>query len=111
MPPRVRFCEVLSGAYYLLSDPLDVIVLAGRQAVFEPLLFSIFHQVGRWDAAPGGLVLEVTERGLLADPVGAAENLKKLRALGVRLSIDDFGSGYSSLASLNQRAKLAGSGR
>ncbi len=46
------------------------------------------------DANP--LVVEITERELLRDPKGALECLQPLLDLGVRLAIDDFGSGYSS---------------
>lgn len=46
------------------------------------------------DANP--LVVEITERELLRDPKGALESLQPLLDLGVRLAIDDFGSGYSS---------------
>ena len=48
------------------------------------------------------LVLEVTESLAIEDPTGARSVLMELRALGVRVSIDDFGSGHSSLASLGQ---------
>ncbi|MBJ8344150.1 bifunctional diguanylate cyclase/phosphodiesterase [Antrihabitans sp. YC2-6] len=43
------------------------------------------------------LVLEVTESELAADSVQAIAQLQKLRRAGVRIAIDDFGSGYSSL--------------
>lgn len=47
---------------------------------------------------PGGrLCLEVTER-LLLDGEAAVSVFQKLKTLGVRLALDDFGSGYSSLA-------------
>ena len=52
--------------------------------------------------APNRLQLEVTESGLMAsgpDPVGV---LQRLRELGVGLSIDDFGTGQSSLAYLQR---------
>jgi diguanylate cyclase (GGDEF)-like protein/PAS domain S-box-containing protein len=48
---------------------------------------------------PELLTLEITEGALTADPV-VEETLHALRALGVRLSIDDFGAGYSSLGRL-----------
>ena len=48
------------------------------------------------------LVLEVTESLALDDPAGARSVLMELRTLGVRVSIDDFGTGHSSLASLGQ---------
>jgi EAL domain-containing protein (putative c-di-GMP-specific phosphodiesterase class I) len=43
------------------------------------------------------LVVEMTETALLADPAGATRVLGDLRALGVRVSLDDFGSGQTSL--------------
>jgi diguanylate cyclase (GGDEF)-like protein/PAS domain S-box-containing protein len=49
--------------------------------------------------APELLTLEITEGALTAEPV-VEETLRSLRALGVRLSIDDFGAGYSSLGRL-----------
>jgi diguanylate cyclase (GGDEF)-like protein len=55
-----------------------------------------------WGIPPWNLVLEITERTLIVDERRAAEVLGALGALGVRLAIDDFGSGYSSLASLQR---------
>ncbi len=49
---------------------------------------------------PGALVAEITESTVVADPVMAAEILTRLRIKGVELSIDDFGTGHSSLLSL-----------
>lgn len=42
--------------------------------------------------------LEVTERALMNNPTGTIYELHRLRELGFRLSIDDFGKGYSSLS-------------
>ena len=50
--------------------------------------------------SPGALIAEITEGVVIADPVLAAEVLTRLRIKGVRLSIDDFGTGHSSLLSL-----------
>jgi diguanylate cyclase (GGDEF)-like protein len=46
------------------------------------------------------LTLEITEHVLMADAARSHQVLAGLRALGVRLSIDDYGTGYSSLAYL-----------
>ena len=49
---------------------------------------------------PGALVLEVTECNGIPDTACATEILTRLRIRGVNLSIDDFGTGHSSLLSL-----------
>ena len=46
------------------------------------------------------LELEVTETAIMTDPNRAADVLRNLAALGLRVSIDDFGVGYTSLAYL-----------
>ncbi len=50
--------------------------------------------------SPGALIAEVTEGVVIADPLLANEVLTRLRIKGVRVSIDDFGTGHSSLLSL-----------
>lgn len=47
---------------------------------------------------PGLLTLEMTENVMARDPRILARRMLELRKLGVRLSLDDFGAGYSSLA-------------
>ncbi|MEV6302662.1 EAL domain-containing protein [Actinoplanes sp. NPDC051861] len=46
------------------------------------------------------LTLEITENGIMADPANARRSLDALHSLGVKLSIDDFGTGHSSLGRL-----------
>ena len=48
------------------------------------------------------LILEITEGAVLQDLAGTTEVIERLRRLGVALSIDDFGVGYSSMARLVQ---------
>jgi diguanylate cyclase (GGDEF)-like protein len=50
------------------------------------------------------LSLEVTEGTLMKDPARAATVLGRLRALGVSIAVDDYGTGYSSLAYLTRLA-------
>ena len=48
------------------------------------------------------LTCELSEHTVMADPRRAGEVLDRLRALGVRLSLDDFGTGQSSLSYLKR---------
>lgn len=48
------------------------------------------------------LVLEITETAVIKDVGAAAEVLHELRALGVRIELDDFGSGYASFRALHE---------
>ncbi len=49
---------------------------------------------------PSALTLELTESSAMADPQGSERVLHELRDLGVNLSIDDYGTGFSSLSRL-----------
>jgi diguanylate cyclase (GGDEF)-like protein len=49
---------------------------------------------------PTRLTLEVTETALMADIVSSREILNAIREIGVRIALDDFGAGYSSLSYL-----------
>lgn len=49
---------------------------------------------------PKSLRMEVTESGVMDDPARATRSLQQLSALGHPLSVDDYGTGYSSLAYL-----------
>jgi EAL domain-containing protein (putative c-di-GMP-specific phosphodiesterase class I) len=46
------------------------------------------------------LVLEITESAMMANPASSMENLTLLHQMGIPLTIDDFGTGFSSLAYL-----------
>jgi diguanylate cyclase len=50
----------------------------------------------------GALQVEITEEFLMSDHVRAREVLGELRELGIRVGIDDYGTGYSSLAYLRE---------
>ena len=56
----------------------------------------------RYGCAAPWITLEITESAIFDDPGHATENLERLHALGCKLSIDDYGTGYSSLAYLRR---------
>jgi diguanylate cyclase (GGDEF)-like protein len=51
---------------------------------------------------PSSLMLEITENLVMSDPDGSLRCLDELHEMGVRLVIDDFGKGYSSLSYLRR---------
>lgn len=51
---------------------------------------------------PSSMTLELTETGAMREAIQMADVLTRLRLKGFRLSIDDFGSGYSSLVQLQR---------
>lgn len=51
---------------------------------------------------PHNLELEITESMAMTDPDLVIANLEKMKAMGVRISIDDFGTGFSSLSQLQK---------
>jgi EAL domain-containing protein (putative c-di-GMP-specific phosphodiesterase class I) len=53
---------------------------------------------------PSSLVLELTKSRVLADVARGAGQVDQLRGLGVRVAVDDFGTGHASLAALNTLA-------
>ncbi len=56
----------------------------------------------KWNLDRARITLEITEGAIMLDPDRALETVKALDALNVRLSIDDFGTEYSSLSYLKR---------
>lgn len=54
------------------------------------------------DLQPGQIGIEVTETALLSNPESAVATLEKFRALGCKISIDDYGTGQSTLTYLQR---------
>ncbi len=82
--------------------PLAVAVNASaRSIVRTEFATKVLATLARYGVSPERLIVEVTETALLTDPQRAAEVLSLLAAAGVRLSIDDFGAGQTSLGYLS----------
>jgi diguanylate cyclase (GGDEF)-like protein len=101
--------KVLEGSLAQLAawraDGLDLTVavnLAVSDLLDPDLPGDVARVLAAHDVPPARLSLEVTEDGLIADPEGAAATLDAIARLGVRISLDDFGTGWSSLVHLRR---------
>ena len=85
------------------APQLSMSVNLSPRQLAEPALPNevarVLHDTG---IQPSALWLEITESTLMRDAESAVSALGALRALGLHLAVDDFGSGYSSLAYLER---------
>jgi diguanylate cyclase (GGDEF)-like protein len=83
------------GIYVAVNlSPLQV-----RDASIVALVRSTLNESG---VPPWRLMLEITEGVLIDNPEEMIKRIKDLHALGVRIALDDFGSGYSNLGYLQR---------
>jgi EAL domain-containing protein (putative c-di-GMP-specific phosphodiesterase class I) len=74
--------------------------LSARQLLEPALQVKIQRTLERHNLSPSGLELELTETAAMADAQRTVQLFTELRAVGISLAIDDFGSGYSGLSYL-----------
>jgi diguanylate cyclase (GGDEF)-like protein len=87
----------------LWPEPTHVAVnLSPVQVNCETLIADVRGILERTGLAPGRLVLEVTEGLLLEESSTVLSTMRALRALGIRFSLDDFGTGHSGLGYLRR---------
>lgn len=71
-----------------------------RQLAVDDFVPFIREGISNAGISPGQLEIEITENALIVSMEESIQKLKALRAIGVHFSLDDFGSGYSSLTYL-----------
>ncbi len=81
-----------------LAVAVNVSARSLARADFAARVMAVLDRHG---LPPTRLIIEITETALLANPDRAAAILAELDAAGVRVSIDDFGKGYTSLGYLS----------
>ncbi|MFI7589837.1 putative bifunctional diguanylate cyclase/phosphodiesterase [Spongisporangium articulatum] len=74
--------------------------ISGRHLGSNRLVPDVKAALAKAGVAPERLLIEITETVLLSDLSDAAAELTELRELGVRIAVDDFGTGYTSIAHL-----------
>ncbi len=92
-----RFCAEHTKTHpdCILSINLSVHNLRDAQ-----LLDNINQWIAEYDISSSNICFEITESAMMTNPEKSIQVLNKLHNLGVKLSVDDFGTGFSSLAYL-----------
>lgn len=80
-----------------LNMAINVSPLQFRQIGFEEKISILIAETG---IDPACLEIEITESALMDSTDNAIDILKRIKSLGVKFSLDDFGTGFSSLSSL-----------
>jgi len=123
---------VMPGSFIALAEKTDLIVPVGEQVIQRvlaqlaawqrarlpvvPVAINVSpeqlrradvasflrHQLAASGIAPDLVEIEITETAVVDQSDAVRQQLAELRALGVRLVIDDFGAGYSSLSQLQR---------
>jgi diguanylate cyclase (GGDEF)-like protein len=74
--------------------------VSARQIGEGGLVSDVQRELRESGIEPSCLTLEITETAVMANARAARAQLEQIKALGVRVAVDDFGTGYASLSSL-----------
>jgi diguanylate cyclase (GGDEF)-like protein len=101
--PLTEFVLRLAGAGALRSREAHVrlaVNVSARSLLDPSFAQRVLDVIADVRLPPSQLELEVTERALVTEPERSRLTIDELRAAGVHIAIDDFGSGYSSYQTL-----------
>src|SRR4029078_11604801 len=87
------------GGEWDLSITVNLSIRQFQQSNFFKL---VAENLARTALPPEYLILEITETLMIQNTEAMIEKLQRLKDLGIRLAIDDFGKGYSSLSYLHR---------
>ena len=90
-----------AGAGWTSGRPRRIAVNVSPAQFENPeIVAEVRALIAEFGLDPSLLELEVTESLLMAEPAAMIRRVEEIRALGVQISLDDFGAGYSNLSQL-----------
>ena len=98
----LRACEMATFVNKKRAHCPVAVNVSARQFMrgdFENMVRRVIERTG---VDPKHLEIEITESAIIMDPMKAANVIERIRALGVRVAVDDFGIGFSSLSYLKK---------
>lgn len=84
-----------------MDGPLSI-NLSAQDLQHPQLIDRIKGLLATWGVDPARIQFELTESAMMEDPVRTLNTLNELKRQGVKLAVDDFGIGYSSLSYLQE---------
>ncbi|MGI9402098.1 MAG: EAL domain-containing protein [Rhizobiaceae bacterium] len=75
--------------------------IPGHEMCSTEFVSSVIHQLKSGDVDGSHLTLELTEQGMSRNTDEITRHMNELKKIGIRFSLDDFGTGNSSLSQLN----------
>ncbi|KUH64579.1 diguanylate phosphodiesterase [Mycolicibacterium novocastrense] len=93
-----RSCREVSSAGVRLDLQVNIGAARLRDGGFRDVVAAT---LARYDMEPSRLTLEITETVPIVDVDEAAAQIRRLKAIGVNVALDDFGAGYNSLTYLH----------
>ncbi len=96
-----RLLDDVAAVYARLAAPTFIAInWSPAQLADTAAVSALVQRVAQLKLQPDRLVIEITRRSEMIDPNRSRDHIRILKDGGFRIALDDFGSGYGSLASL-----------
>lgn len=94
----INVCKQIKDWNAILSEPIRIAVnLSPRHFIEKNFIQNLLIVINEYQIETKHLEFEITENALLENEESVKQTLKQIKDLGIHLSLDDYGTGYSSI--------------
>lgn len=94
----INVCKQIKDWNEILSEPIRIAVnLSPRHFIEKNFIQNLLIVINEYQIETKHLEFEITENALLENEESVKQTLKQIKDLGIHLSLDDYGTGYSSI--------------